>query len=51
LNRWSSTSTQTFIDADKSAKDENSPQLQPLNRDIAAGKTDRMTRSLKNFVD
>jgi hypothetical protein len=44
-------SLELYIDADKSGKDENSPQLQPLNRDIAARKTDRMTRSHKNFGD
>ena len=44
-------SLELYIDADKSGKDENSPQLQPLNQDIAARKTDRMTRSHKNFVD
>jgi site-specific DNA recombinase len=52
-------SLEFYIDAGKSAKDQNRPQLQRLKRDIAAGKIDlvicfkldRITRSLKDFVD
>lgn len=53
------TSLEFYVDAGKSAKDQNRPQLQRLKRDIAAGKIDlvicfkldRITRSLKDFVD
>ena len=52
-------SLEFYVDAGKSAKDQNRPQLQRLKRDIAAGKIDlvicfkldRITRSLKDFVD
>lgn len=52
-------SLEFYIDAGKSAKDQNRPQLQRLKRDIAAGKIDlvicfkldRITRSLKDFVE
>ncbi len=52
-------SLEFYVDAGKSAKDQNRPQLQRLKRDIAAGridlvicfKLDRITRSLKDFVD
>lgn len=52
-------SLEFYVDAGKSAKDQNRPQLQRLKRDIAAGKVDlvicfkldRITRSLKDFVD
>ncbi len=53
------TSLEFYVDAGKSAKDQNRLQLQRLKRDIAAGKIDlvicfkldRITRSLKDFVD
>lgn len=56
---WQVDSLEFFIDAGKSAKDQNRPQLQRLKREIAAGKIDivicfkldRITRSLKDFVD
>lgn len=56
---WDVGSLEFYIDAGKSAKDQNRPQLQRLKRDIAAGnidivicfKLDRITRSLKDFVD
>ena len=52
-------SLEFYVDAGKSAKDQNRPQLQRLKRDISAGridlvicfKLDRITRSLKDFVD
>jgi DNA invertase Pin-like site-specific DNA recombinase len=54
-----SESLEFYVDAGKSAKDQNRPQLQRLKQDIAAGKIDlvicfkldRITRSLKDFVD
>tara|TARA_R110002049_G_scaffold4601_5_gene32543 strand:+ start:750519 stop:752261 length:1743 start_codon:yes stop_codon:yes gene_type:complete len=56
---WAINSTEFYIDAGRSAKDQNRPQLQRLKRDIEAGKIDvvicfkldRITRSLKDFVD
>lgn len=56
---WNVESLEFFVDAGKSAKDQNRPQLQRLKREIAAGKVDivicfkldRITRSLKDFVD
>lgn len=56
---WEIASLEFYVDAGKSAKDQNRPQLQRLKRDIAAGKVDlvicfkldRITRSLKDFVD
>jgi len=56
---WDVKSLEFYIDAGKSAKDQNRPQLQRLKRDIAAGKVDlvicfkldRITRSMKDFVD
>jgi site-specific DNA recombinase len=56
---WRVESLEFYVDAGKSAKDQNRPQLQRLKRDIAAGKIDlvicfkldRITRSLKDFVD
>ncbi len=56
---WDIESLEFYIDAGKSAKNQNRPQLQRLKRDIAAGKIDlvicfkldRITRSLKDFVD
>ncbi len=56
---WNVGSLEFYIDAGKSAKDQNRPQLQRLKRDIAANKIDmvicfkldRITRSLKDFVD
>lgn len=56
---WNVGSLEFYIDAGKSAKDQNRPQLQRLKRDIAANKVDvvicfkldRITRSLKDFVD
>src|SRR5690349_10644401 len=56
---WIVESLEFFVDAGKSAKDQNRPQLQRLKREIAAGnidivicfKLDRITRSLKDFVD
>ena len=56
---WDIESLEFYTDAGKSAKDQNRPELQRLKRDIAAGeidvvicfKLDRITRSLKDFVD
>lgn len=56
---WELEGLEFYVDAGKSAKDQNRPQLQRLKRDIAAGKIDlvicfkldRITRSLKDFVD
>ena len=56
---WEIASLEFYVDAGKSAKDQNRPQLQRLKRDIAASKIDlvicfkldRITRSLKDFVD
>ena len=56
---WDVESLEFYIDAGRSAKDQNRPQLQRLKRDIAAGKVDlvicfkldRITRSMKDFVD
>lgn len=56
---WEVESLEFYVDAGKSAKDQKRPQLQRLKRDIAAGKIDlvicfkldRITRSLKDFVD
>ena len=56
---WDVGSLEFYVDAGRSAKDQNRPQLQRLKRDIAAGnidivicfKLDRITRSLKDFVD
>ena len=56
---WDVSSLDFYIDAGRSAKDQNRPELQRLKRDIAAGeidivicfKLDRITRSLKDFVD
>lgn len=56
---WPVESVEFYVDAGRSAKDQNRPQLQRLKRDIAAGKIDvvicfkldRITRSLKDFVD
>lgn len=56
---WPVESLEFYVDAGKSAKDQNRPQLQRLKRDIAADKVDvvicfkldRITRSLKDFVD
>ena len=56
---WEIESLEFYVDTGKSAKDQNRPQLQRLKRDIAAGKIDlvicfkldRITRSLKDFVD
>ena len=58
-DNWEVESLELYVDAGKSAKDQNRPQLQRLKRDIAAGKIDlvicfkldRITRSLKDFVD
>lgn len=56
---WEVESLEFYVDAGRSAKDQNRPQLQRLKRDIAAEqidvvicfKLDRITRSLKDFVD
>ncbi|NQV23665.1 MAG: recombinase family protein [Rhodopirellula sp.] len=56
---WDVETTEFYVDAGRSAKDQNRPQLKRLKRDIAAGKIDvvicfkldRITRSLKDFVD
>ena len=56
---WDVVSLEFYTDAGKSAKDQNRPELQRLKRDIAGGeidvvicfKLDRITRSLKDFVD
>lgn len=56
---WDVASLEFYIDKGRSAKNQNRPELQRLKRDIAAGKIDlvicfkldRITRSLKDFVD
>lgn len=56
---WDVGSLEFYVDKGRSAKDQNRPELQRLKRDIAAGKIDivcvfkldRITRSLKDFVD
>ena len=56
---WNADSVEFYVDAGRSAKNQNRPQLQRLKRDISAGrvdvvicfKLDRITRSLKDFVD
>lgn len=56
---WDVDSVEFYVDAGRSAKDQNRPQLKRLKRDITAGKVDvviclkldRITRSLKDFVD
>ena len=56
---WEIDSVEFYVDAGRSAKDQNRPQLRRLKRDIANGKVDvvicfkldRITRSLKDFVD
>lgn len=56
---WEVESLEFYVDAGRSAKDQNRAQLQRLKRDIAANKIDvvicfkldRITRSLKDFVD
>lgn len=55
---WVVTHKDFYVDAGKSAKNQNRPQLQRLKRDIEAGKIDvvicfkldRITRSLNDFV-
>ena len=57
--RWGVESLEFYVDAAEVGKDQNRPQLQRLKRDIAANKVDlvicfkldRITRSLKDFVD
>lgn len=56
---WDVASVEFYIDKGRSAKNQNRPELQRLKRDISAGKIDlvicfkldRITRSLKDFVD
>ena len=56
---WEVVSLEFYVEKGRSAKDQNRPQLQRLKRDIEAGqvdvvicfKLDRITRSLKDFVD
>ncbi len=56
---WNVQRLELYIDAGKSAKDQNRPELQRLKRDIAAGKIDivicfkldRVTRSLPDFIE
>lgn len=56
---WDVASVEFYIDKGRSAKDQNRSELQRLKRDISAGKIDlvicfkldRITRSLKDFVD
>lgn len=56
---WEVESLEFYVDAGRSAKDQNRPQLQRLKRDTAAGqidlvicfKLDRITRSLLDFVE
>lgn len=56
---WDVQSLNFYVDAGKSAKDTNRPELQRLIRDIEAGcvnivvccNLDRITRSMKNFVE
>lgn len=58
-DNWKISHTELYIDAGKSAKDQNRPELQRLKRDIAAGridvvicfKLDRLTRSLSDFIE
>lgn len=57
-DKWVIYHTEFYIDAGKSAKNQNRPQLQRLKRDIEEGKVDvvicfkldRITRSLNDFV-
>ncbi len=59
LHGWNVLSVGHYVDAGKSAKDQNRPQLQRLKRDIVEGridmvvtfKLDRLTRSLLDFVE
>ncbi|WP_145225898.1 recombinase family protein [Gimesia algae] len=59
LNRWVVASTDYYIDAGRSAKDQNRPELQRLKADVVARKIDiifvvkldRLTRSLLDFVE
>ncbi len=56
---WEIEGIEFYVDAGRSAKDQNRAQLQRLKRDITAGKIDlvicfkldRITRSLRDFVD
>ncbi|MCR9197638.1 MAG: recombinase family protein [Planctomycetaceae bacterium] len=56
---WEVDSIEFYVDAGRSAKNQNRPQLKRLKRDISNGKVDvvicfkldRITRSLKDFVD
>ncbi len=57
-DNWTVAHKEFYVDAGKSAKNQNRPQLQRLKRDIEAGKVDlvmcfkldRLTRSLSDFV-
>ena len=59
LRGWLVESVEYYVDAGRSAKDQNRPELQRLKRDIAdkqidmviCFKLDRITRSLLDFVD
>lgn len=59
MRGWEIESTRFYIDAGRSAKDQNRPQLQKLRADIAKGeidtvvcfKLDRITRSILDFAD
>lgn len=59
MQGWEVDSIEHYVDAGKSAKDQNRPELQRLKADIVAGKIDlvvvvkldRLTRSLLDFVE
>jgi DNA invertase Pin-like site-specific DNA recombinase len=56
---WKVANLEFYVDAGRSAKDQNRPELQRLTQDIKAGqvdvvicfKLDRITRSLGDFID
>jgi DNA invertase Pin-like site-specific DNA recombinase len=59
VSNWKVKSVALYVDAGRSAKDQNRPQLQRLKQDISVGKIDvvicfkldRITRSLMDFVE
>ncbi|MBR9804669.1 recombinase family protein [bacterium] len=59
MHCWNVKSIEHYVDAGRSAKDQNRPELQRLKSDIVAGridlvivvKLDRLTRSLLDFVE
>ncbi len=59
MSNWKVANVEHYVDAGKSAKDQNRPELQRLKAEILAGrvdivfvvKLDRLTRSLMDFVE